>query len=69
MDLAITLTVMALALCGVIWMILLEKRPKDPTRPLLVPTTPLMFLLLLVFILAAAHLMTIVTGKPHLGRF
>ncbi len=69
MDLAITLSVMAAALVGVVWTIVLEKRPKDPARPLLVPTTPIMFLLLLVLILGAAHLVTIVTGKPHTGRF
>ena len=68
MDLIITLSVFALALAGVVWMIVLEKRPKDPTRPLLVPTTPVMFLLLLVIVLAAAHLMTVITGTPHLGR-
>jgi len=68
MDLAITLSVIAAALAGVIWMIVLEKRPKDPSRPLLVPTTPVIFLLLVVMVLAAAHLLSIVTGTPHLGR-
>ena len=68
MDLAITLTVLGLALAGIAWMVILEKRPKDPARPLLVPTTPIIFLLLVVILLAAAHLLTLVTGSPHVGR-
>jgi hypothetical protein len=68
MDLAITLSILVLALGGVGWMVLLEKKPKDPARPLLVPTTPILFLFLVVILLAAAHLLTLATGTPHIGR-
>ena len=68
MDLAITLSIIGLALAGISWMVVLEKRPKDPAKPLLIPTTPILFLLLVVILLAAAHLLTLVTGTPHTGR-
>ena len=68
MDLIITLSVLGLALGGVGWMVVLEKRPKDPAKPLLIPTTPILFLFLVVILLTAAHLLTLVTGAPHVGR-
>lgn len=68
MDLAITLTVIATALGGVIWLVIVEKRPSEPGTTRLIPTTPVIFLLLVVILLALAHLMTIVTGSPHVGR-
>lgn len=67
-DTAITLTIIVLAIAGIGWMVYLEKRPKDPARPLLVPTTPILFMLLVVILFAAAHMITLMTGSPHVGR-
>ena len=68
MDLAITLSVIAAALAGVIWLVILEKRPVEPGNPRLIPTTPVIFLLLVVILLGLAHLLTVVSGSPHMGR-
>ncbi|MGI9482789.1 MAG: hypothetical protein ACR2OR_10590 [Hyphomicrobiales bacterium] len=68
MDLSITLSVIALAIAAIIWLVVLEKRPVEPGNTRLIPTTPVIFVLLVVILLALAHLMTIVTGSPHMGR-
>ena len=69
-DLDFTLTMATLiaftALAG--WMIVLEKRPPAPDTVRLVPTTPVLFLCMLAIVLALAHLVSIVTGSPHVGR-
>ncbi len=51
------------------WLIWFEKQPKPVGQPSLIPTTPVLFLCLLVIILALAHLVSLVTGTPHVGRF
>lgn len=68
-DLIITVGAIAAALAGVVLLLWLERRPRDLGKPLLLPTTPALFLCLLVIVLALAHLVTIVTGSPHMGRF
>jgi len=67
-DLIVTTGGLIAALSGVVLLIWLEHRPRDPGKPLLLPTTPLLFICLLIIVLALAHLMTIVTGTPHKGR-
>lgn len=67
-DLVLTISGLIAAICGVVGLIWVEKRPRDPGKPLLLPTTPLLFLCLLLIVLAAAHLLTLVTGTPHTGR-
>jgi len=57
----------ALAVAG--WMIVLERREPVPGQPRLVPTTPVLFLALLALVLALTHLVTLITGTPHMGRF
>jgi hypothetical protein len=42
----------------------LERRPKTDLNPRMIPTTPLMFLGLLMVVLAAAHLLTIAGINP-----
>jgi hypothetical protein len=57
-EIEVTLAVMlaGAALAGV--MVWLERRPRD-LSPRLVPTTPVMFIALLVAIVAAAHLLNL----------
>ncbi len=69
LDLFITLTVLVISAVGAGLMIWMEYRPREPGNPSLVPTTPLLFVCALIVVLALAHLMTIVTGSPHVGRF
>ena len=69
MELAITLGFALGGFSGAGWALWSEGRPIDPLRPRLVPTTPVLFLSLVVIIFAAAHLITILTGQPHVGRF
>jgi hypothetical protein len=59
--------VAALAVAG--WMIVLERREPVPGQPRVIPTTPVLFLAVITIVLALAHLMTLVTGTPHMGRF
>ena len=68
MDLAVTLCAAFGGFAGVVALLWLERRPREPGKPLLLPTTPLLFACLLVIILAMAHLVTLVTGVPHIGR-
>lgn len=68
LDLEITVTVAVAALGVAGLMIVLERRGATPGRPLPIPTTPVLFLAVLVLILALAHLMTLLTGSPHQGR-
>ena len=45
------------------------QQPIDPLKPRLMPTTPVLFICLVIVIFAAAHLLTLITGRPHVGRF
>lgn len=58
-ELWITGAALALGLLGVGWMVLIERRPRDLTRPRLVPTTPVMFASALVAVLALVHLLNL----------
>ena len=69
MELIVTITVLVVCIALTIWMIVLEKNPPPPGKPRLVPTTPVLFLGALGIILALAHLVTLLTGTPHTGRF
>jgi predicted ABC-type exoprotein transport system permease subunit len=69
LDLVVTLIVLvAAAICGA-YMIWLEHRPATLGEPRLLPTTSLLFVCALVIVLACAHLVSLVTGAPHVGRF
>lgn len=56
------------ASAGAVVLLWIERRPREPGRPMLMPTTPLLFFCLLAIILALAHMVTILTGVPHKGR-
>jgi len=68
MDFAITIAMIAAAMGLVVYLIWLEKRPVELGRPRLVPLTPVLFLCILILIMALAHLVTLLTGSPHMGR-
>jgi hypothetical protein len=55
LTLAALLSGVALA-AAMIW---LERRPREGLKPRLVPTTPILFLGLLIVILAAVHLLAL----------
>jgi hypothetical protein len=67
MELGLTLGAIAAAIAVGAWMIRLERRPHDITRVRLVPTTPVLFLCVLVLVLALAHLVTLATDAPFTG--
>ncbi|MEM8686486.1 MAG: hypothetical protein AAGF81_04100 [Pseudomonadota bacterium] len=69
MELAITIFAALAGFGGAGWALWAEKRPIDPLKPRLVPTTPVLFICLVIVIFAAAHLITLITGQPHVGRF
>ncbi|MEM7427054.1 MAG: hypothetical protein AAF441_13235 [Pseudomonadota bacterium] len=69
MEMAITIGSALLGFSGVGWALWTEKRPIDPLKPRLIPTTPVLFMCLVIIIFAAAHLITLITGQPHVGRF
>ena len=68
-DVLVTSILLVAALAGGAAMIWLERRPRSLGQPRLVPTTPLLFLCALIVVLTLAHLVSIVTGVPHVGRF
>ena len=59
MDLILTLIAILGGFALMFWMMRIEKREPDLTRPQMVPTTPLMFVGALVVILGVVHLLTI----------
>lgn len=67
-DFLVTVFGLIAALSGVVLLLWLERRPREPGKPLLLPTTPLLFFCLLIIVIALAHMVTLVTGVPHRGR-
>ena len=61
LTLAALLAGLALA-AAMIW---LERKPRARLEPRLIPTTPIMFLGLLIVIVAAAHLLALARGASH----
>jgi len=56
------------ALAAVVAAIVVERRPRQPGQPRLVPTTLILFVSVVVLVLALAHLVTLTTGQAHRGR-
>lgn len=69
MELILTLFALALSLSVTIAMIVLEKRPPPDGHPRLIPTTLVLFIAILAMVIVLAHLVTLFTGTPHVGRF
>ncbi|PLX34544.1 MAG: hypothetical protein C0605_13210 [Hyphomicrobiales bacterium] len=69
MGLELTLGLIAgllVVIGGLVWR---ERRPRPLGQVSLVPTTPLLFVALVVLVAVLAHLVSLVTGHPHMGRF
>jgi len=69
MTLTTTLLVIALfaAILGLsIWR---QKRGYVPGQPPLIPDGLVQFLAVFAILLLLGHVITLVTGKPHMGRF
>jgi hypothetical protein len=64
MDTLLTIAAIVAGLALAAVMAWLERRPKTDLNPRMIPTTPLMFLGLLMVVLAAAHLLTIAGINP-----
>lgn len=67
---SLTLTLVILAVCVAILGIaqIRERRPYEPGRITLVPWVPLQFLAMMGMILMLAHLVSLLTGEPLVGR-
>ncbi len=59
----VTFTALGISLFVVGWMVRLERRPRDITRPQLIPTTPVMFLAAMAAMLALIHLVNLLGFK------
>ena len=66
MSLTVTLGILAAALACAGILVWLERRPAEFGRLRLIPTTPLIFLSIVVAVLMAVHLVNLMGG--HTGR-
>lgn len=68
MSLEVTLIVLvaAVALAGGAWV--MQRRPRDPFEPPLVPWTGIQVVAVVAALLMAAHLVSLATGHPFTGR-
>jgi len=65
-TLAVTLTLLAASLAAAGFLTWLERRPPEPGKVRLLPTTPLIFLAILVAIVMLVHLVNLM--GVHTGR-
>lgn len=68
MDLPVTLTILVVSLVVVAFSNFMARRPPPIGRVWTVPYNGLQFLGIMVAIAMAAHLITLLTGKPFAGR-
>lgn len=68
MDLPLTVILLILALAVILWANIMSRRPHPIGRVWTVPYNALQFLAILLAIAMAAHLVTLLTGKPFAGR-
>ncbi len=68
MGLTLTLVILGVALLAGIFANVQSRRPPDPTKPRMLPYLGIQFCAILVVILMTAHLITLLTGKPFVGR-
>lgn len=58
-ELWITVAVLAVSIAVVVWMVLLERRPRQSLAPRLLPTTPIMLVFGFIGLLALVHLLNL----------
>lgn len=68
LSLTVTLVVLAASLAGAGFLVWMEKRPVTPGRIRFLPTTPLIFLALIVAVVMVVHLLTLMGADPVGGR-
>ena len=68
MTLSVTLTLLVLSVILVAWANWRERQEQVPGDPPLVSYTVWQLIGVLVFILMAAHLVTLLSGQPFVGR-
>jgi hypothetical protein len=68
LSLTVTLIVLAASLIGAAGLVWLEKRPVTPGRIRFLPTTPLIFIALIVAVVMIVHLLTLMGADPTGGR-
>jgi hypothetical protein len=69
MSLTVTLIILAVCLAVLGIAQIRERRRYEPGRITLIPWVPLQFLAMFGMILMLAHLVTLLTGEPLVGRF
>ena len=62
----LTALILVAALSAIVWMIILEKRPRTDLNPRLVPTTTILFIRGFIALLALIHLVNL--AGLHTGR-
>ncbi len=65
LPLPMTLAILAASVAVGVLLLWLERRPREFGKVRLVPTTPLLFLVLVVVMLMGAHLLTLVGASPQ----
>ena len=68
MDMTTTLTIMGIAAAVTAFCNYMSRRPYEPGKLPWIPYNGLQFIGLIVIFLMAAHVITLVTGKPFTGR-
>ncbi len=68
MNLSVTVTLMVLGVVLAAWANWRERKGHTPGQVPLVPYTFWQFVGIIIFILMAAHLITLLSGKPFMGR-
>lgn len=68
MNLSVTVTLMVLGVALAAWANWRERKGHTPGQVPLVPHTFWQFVGIIIFILMAAHLITLLSGKPFMGR-
>ena len=68
---SLTLTLIILSVCLAVLGVaqIRERRKYEPGRITLIPWVPLQFLAMMGMILMLAHLVSLLTGEPLVGRF
>ena len=68
MSLSVTVILMVLSVALTAWANWRERKGPTPGQVPLVPYAAWQFIGIIIFILMAAHLITLLSGKPFIGR-
>lgn len=68
MSLSVTVSLMVLSVALTAWANWRERKEHRPGQVPLVPYAIWQFIGIIIFILMAAHLITLLSGKPFIGR-